>query len=1185
MKKISITLLLSAAITVAFADNSFRSFKRGFGENTLYYAADLQVLAKGCSWFYNWASLPTAQVADMSGTDKVCEFVPMAWNGNFDETQLKAYYDSHPGDKYLLGFNEPNFTDQAHMTPQEAVEPWHKLEQFAKSNGLTLVAPALNYSSWTAYSTPEKWMDAFITAYKMKYGTAPSYDYLALHCYMDDPLSMLTYVENYAKKYSKQVWLTEFCAWESATLTAEQQLKYMINKIEMLEKSSSVYRYAWFKARNSDTYPYYNLVEYPVKSKGITAGTLTNLGFAYVHMSPCDTTKFYNVNEVIPANAFIDQYNLERIQISNDPRAIDSTEVYLHGTNATLTYQVNVPSDGIYHLILRASTTASSLKSRISILDADGTPITTGHNLPNTGSEDTYMADTTMVLSLKAGKQKLIIKKENAKVSNLTLLKLVQAIDTSDEDLRTLTGDSIVKPNTGGNTGGGTSGSSSDTVTVDGVKITDAESSPFQFKADDKFYCIYLDDKTKKANISDDRYVNCGDNGTSQNSYVWENTYNYGDITGSNSFGVTGSYTSLVVADKGWSGMGYNVNSETGDLDLSCVNVDYTLHFSLKSESSESVDIYIADGSKHTAHLVFGEDGMDGHSPIGNFKRDGKWHNIDIPMNHLQNKFGINFNKDTDYNGNLFCINCGGTKGTDISYDGIFFYGPMNSKPDADVSGFDITVSDINAGNISGLGFPKSDRYYGIFLDNETRTTNISEDNYTNCGDNGTNQNLYLWENTFSYGTPAGNNSFGVAGGYTSLIVNNSSWTGMGYHVAESSTPLNLSAINSEYMLHFAIRATNNEPIEVVLNDGKRDAAIVLGDSATSFDGHPSLTNFTRDGNWHEIFVPMAYLNSKFGINFSTATNYTGNLFVIRTNPVVGNVVDYDAVFIYGPSSSIGLETDTPDDRTITINAAADSLFKFSANDDYYIIYLDKETRNSYLQEDQVTDLGPDDVTRHLYTWSDTFTTNMPLGNNSFGVSGSYEAWTVGSQGWSGLGYNIVEGSGLDLSNINSKYTLHFAVKSTYTGTIEFYVVDGNGKTAFLPLGTEAFENHACIGDFKRDGNWYNIDIPVSYLIKHGLDYRTATNYSGNIFCLLAGGVEGTEVDYDAVFFHGPNAVTQGIKSIENDMSSINHIQNLQIYNMYGILIGRADSMKDLNLGKGVYIIRSASNTKKVIFK
>ena len=171
MKRLFISAFaLFAASLMANADS--KSFKRGFGENTLYYAEDLQALLPGNSWFYTWGDSPNNNVLPYVGKDKGIEFVPMAWNGNFNTAQLKAYYDAHPDDRFLLGFNEPNFPDQAAMLPTEAAEKWREVEQFAKDNNLTLVAPAMNYADsplkdgkvWGPY----EWMDAFIAAYKQK---------------------------------------------------------------------------------------------------------------------------------------------------------------------------------------------------------------------------------------------------------------------------------------------------------------------------------------------------------------------------------------------------------------------------------------------------------------------------------------------------------------------------------------------------------------------------------------------------------------------------------------------------------------------------------------------------------------------------------------------------------------------------------------------------------------------------------------------------------------------------------------------------------------------------------------------------------------------------------------------------------------------------------------------------------
>ena len=154
MKKYFIPVFaLFACSTLAFGDTK-KSFKRGFGENTLYYVEDLQALMPGNSWYYDWGNEPSAQVAGHVGSEKGIEFIPQAWS-SYDETKLRAYYKAHPNDRYLLGFNEPNFPDQAAMLPSEAAEKWHSLEALAKDLNLILIGPAMNYG-WTLSSLPTR---------------------------------------------------------------------------------------------------------------------------------------------------------------------------------------------------------------------------------------------------------------------------------------------------------------------------------------------------------------------------------------------------------------------------------------------------------------------------------------------------------------------------------------------------------------------------------------------------------------------------------------------------------------------------------------------------------------------------------------------------------------------------------------------------------------------------------------------------------------------------------------------------------------------------------------------------------------------------------------------------------------------------------------------------------------------
>ena len=103
--------------------DSFKSPKRGVcweeGKVNLN-ARHASMLTPGVSWAYNWG--PTPAYPNIYSDQFY--FVPMAWNAAYDASQIRSWLKDHPETRYLLGFNEPNFSDQAKMTPAQAAEAW-----------------------------------------------------------------------------------------------------------------------------------------------------------------------------------------------------------------------------------------------------------------------------------------------------------------------------------------------------------------------------------------------------------------------------------------------------------------------------------------------------------------------------------------------------------------------------------------------------------------------------------------------------------------------------------------------------------------------------------------------------------------------------------------------------------------------------------------------------------------------------------------------------------------------------------------------------------------------------------------------------------------------------------------------------------------------------------------------------
>lgn len=250
--------------------------------------------------------------------------------------------------------------------------------------------------------------------------------------------------------------------------------------------------------------------------------------------------------------------------------------------------------------------------------------------------------------------------------------------------------------------------------------------------------------------------------------------------------------------------------------------------------------------------------------------------------------------------------------------------------------------------------------------------------------------------------------------------------------------------------------------------------------------------------------------------------------------------------------------------------------FQFSENDHYFTIFLDEETQAANLADDQVTYIGANpDEGRNLWIWAGTSTFLDPSGTNSFSVPGNYMSYRVGTDGWSGLGYNIDATHPVDLSAINDDYTFHLALMSTSKETVEFYLTDLDGHEANLVFGKTAYDGKEPIADFNRDGEWYNIDIPMTYLEDNfGFSLKNAKEYKDkNILCVLAGAVEGTVINYDAVFFYGPKTPS-GVNGVFNADSNAPK----EFYSADGTKV--SSSYADSH--KGIYVVKQGNTTKKI---
>jgi hypothetical protein len=236
-------------------------------------ANELATFAPNVAWWYNWRIGPGTAAIPAADEAHALDFVPMIWTAPFDSNAIAA--NITPTTKYLLTFNEPNFTSQGNLTPAQAASYWPQIEALADEHNLLIVSPALNFCAGGCNeSNALVWLDEFFAAC-----ANCRVDYLALHAYVcyDAPLRSV-YLDPFYQRYGKQIWLTEFSCGDGGADASQVSVQktYMQAAVADLESNDAVFRYSWFIAKLDATSPAITLLD--------QNGKLTELGEFYVNL-------------------------------------------------------------------------------------------------------------------------------------------------------------------------------------------------------------------------------------------------------------------------------------------------------------------------------------------------------------------------------------------------------------------------------------------------------------------------------------------------------------------------------------------------------------------------------------------------------------------------------------------------------------------------------------------------------------------------------------------------------------------------------------------------------------------------------------------------------------------------------------------------------------------------------------
>lgn len=430
-------------------------------------------------------------------------------------------------------------------------------------------------------------------------------------------------------------------------------------------------------------------------------------------------------------------------------------------------------------------------------------------------------------------------------------------------------------------------------------KSLDEKGNPtFDFENSYDYVPVSASDLTRGAmegKIKLDLNVDGGNNTFYNWVYEYTNTPTYNEIPteGRNSMGEDASFFAMEVrGEQAWSGCGFKLLSPQ---DLSFLDDDYWLHIAFKGD-----DVLMHATQTITIGKVqFAIGSSDGVVPsLGDYRRDGEWYSFDIPLKDLRIISNPLYPNETAFSENIIALSTGGVPGAKIMFDNIFFYkndtrnstevtdetpcGPY-VHPALDENGnstFDFDhAEDIVAVNIS-------EGVRNLFDGKIRADYNVDDSNV--C--------FYVWERTYDALEDEAEplNSFGLAESFPRLSVASMGWSGAAY---KFESPRDLSIVSEpDYYLHFAMRSSDyvsHIPYKMGLSE---DAVWIT--TAQSGDG--LVTDFTRDGKWYYLDIPVAKLNEVAGTDlFSTAYSFTKNLLHFDCGARQGTLLEFDNVFFW----------------------------------------------------------------------------------------------------------------------------------------------------------------------------------------------------------------------------------------------------------------------------------------------
>ena len=278
----------------------------------------------------------------------------------------------------------------------------------------------------------------------------------------------------------------------------------------------------------------------------------------------------------------------------------------------------------------------------------------------------------------------------------------------------------------------------------------------------------------------------------------------------------------------------------------------------------------------------------------------------------------------------------------------------------------------------------------------------------------------------------------------------------------------------------------------------------------------------------------------------------------------------------------------------------------FAEMTNFHLLFFPKALQYEYNITARIEqDLRIDDTNIFLYNWwpdGSHYELSDGTEKGYYGQIGDYLDCIVTPGGWSGLGFcldNPTTEKVVDFTKITNEYRFHMLAKSNYQRAHAIKILTTGGGTSAqgakfsIGMGTEeGYKN--ITPDFKTDGTWNVIDIPVEILRDRGFTPRAPYGSKNNFFEMLSGPGP-NDISIDCIFFYKPTSSSigeikeqkLGVIVTDQVVEVLNAKAPIEVYDLTGVKVKTSVQpvfgVEELN--KGIYIVKSEGLVAKVLIK